>query len=68
MGKRRIVLLHRIRLGGARSTCGRTREATTGAVPDPKALRAWAAPNGIELSTRGRIPGTVLDQYRAAGN
>jgi hypothetical protein len=35
---------------------------------DTKAVRAWAASHGIELSTRGRIPGDVLAQYRAAGN
>ena len=35
---------------------------------DNKAVRAWAASNGIELSTRGRIPASVLEQYRAAGN
>jgi hypothetical protein len=33
-----------------------------------KAVRAWAASNGVELSSRGRIPQAVLDQYRAAGN
>ena len=52
----------------ARKVGGRTRKATTGTAPDLKAVRAWAASNGIELSTRGRIPGTVLEQYRAAGN
>jgi hypothetical protein len=35
---------------------------------DNKAVRAWAAAIGIELSTRGRIPASVLEQYRAAGN
>jgi hypothetical protein len=35
---------------------------------DLKAVRAWAASNGVELSSRGRIPQTVLDQYRSAGN
>ena len=35
---------------------------------DNKAVRAWAASNGIELSTRGRIPASVIEQYRAAGN
>jgi len=31
-------------------------------------LRAWAASNGIEVSSRGRISSTVIAQYRAAGN
>jgi hypothetical protein len=35
---------------------------------DNRAVRAWAASNGIELSERGRIPGVVIEQYRAAGN
>jgi Lsr2 len=35
---------------------------------DNRAVRAWAASNGIELSERGRIPGHVIDQYIAAGN
>ena len=35
---------------------------------DLKAVRAWAASNGIELSGRGRVPASVLEQYRSAGN
>lgn len=35
---------------------------------DNRAVRAWAASNGIELSERGRIPGAVIAQFRAAGN
>jgi nucleoid-associated protein Lsr2 len=35
---------------------------------DLKAVRAWAASNGIELSSRGRVPASVLQQYRSAGN
>jgi hypothetical protein len=49
------------RRSGRRSTDGR------GNV-DLRAVRAWASSNGIELATRGRIPGVVIDQYRAAGN
>ena len=33
---------------------------------DPKAVRAWAASNRVELPARGRIPAAVLEQYRAA--
>lgn len=32
---------------------------------DPKLVRAWANENGIEISTRGRIPSDVLEQYKA---
>jgi hypothetical protein len=35
---------------------------------DTKAVRAWAASNGIELSPRGRLPKDVVEQFRAAGN
>lgn len=35
---------------------------------DPKAVRAWANEHGIEISTRGRIPTEVLEQYKANGN
>jgi hypothetical protein len=35
---------------------------------DNRAVRAWAASNGIELSERGRIPAAVIEQYRDAGN
>ena len=35
---------------------------------DTKAVRAWAASNGIELSPRGRLPKDVVEQFHAAGN
>ena len=35
---------------------------------DSKAIRAWAASNGVQLSKRGRIPQDVVSQFRAAGN
>ncbi|MDR2381269.1 MAG: Lsr2 family protein [Bifidobacteriaceae bacterium] len=34
---------------------------------DPAAVRAWAASNGIQVSKRGRVPGAVVAQYKAAG-
>jgi hypothetical protein len=51
------------KVSGKRST---SRKASSGL--DLKAVRAWAASNGIELSSRGRVPSSVLEQYRAAGN
>jgi hypothetical protein len=48
---------------------GRGRRTSAGfSGVDPKAVRAWAASNKIQVSERGRIPATVIDQYRAAGN
>jgi hypothetical protein len=48
---------------GRRST---SRKTSSGV--DLRAVRAWAASNGIRLSSRGRVPSSVLDQYRAADN
>jgi Lsr2 len=52
------------RIGGRKAVV-RTQVATG---VDNRAVRAWAASNGIEVSTRGRIPADVIEQYRAAGN
>ena len=35
---------------------------------DTKAVRAWAASIGIELSPRGRLPKDVVEQFHAAGH
>jgi hypothetical protein len=35
---------------------------------DLKAVRAWTTSNGIQVSSRGRLPASVLEQYRSAGN
>jgi hypothetical protein len=44
------------------------RAADAGAAPavDTKAVRAWAAEQGLDCPARGRIPGAVADAYRAA--
>jgi hypothetical protein len=54
----------------ARKTGGRrsARKDGSGSNVDLKAVRAWAASNKIDLSSRGRIPRTVIDQFHAAGN
>lgn len=41
----------------ARTTAGRRRSG---------AVRAWAKDHGIEVSERGRIPASVIQQYQAA--
>jgi len=33
---------------------------------DPKAVRAWAEENGVEVNGRGRLKAEVVEQYRAA--
>src|SRR4051812_33717422 len=55
------------RQGRARATATATRAA---AVVDysAQAVRAWAKANKIDVSPRGRIPHSVVDRFRAAGN
>jgi hypothetical protein len=60
------------RQGGTRPAPRRAAKAVaTSAEPkrgvDLARLREWAGTNGIEVPSRGRIPQTVVDQYRAAG-
>ncbi len=43
-------------------------KATAPADYSPQAVRAWAKANKIKVSPRGRIPQSVVDQFRAAGN
>jgi hypothetical protein len=56
-------IAHGRKVGGRR---GR-KSASSGQV-DTKAVRKWAEANGIEVSSRGRIPTDVVERYRAAGN
>jgi hypothetical protein len=56
-----------------RGTASISRKATTKTAPtagrgyDLVQLREWAGKNKIEVPSRGRIPGAVVDQYLAAG-
>ncbi|WP_246573379.1 histone-like nucleoid-structuring protein Lsr2 [Kineosporia corallincola] len=52
------------RVGGRKQPA--LKQVSTGV--DNRAVRAWAASNGYELSERGRIPAHVIEQYQAAGN
>jgi hypothetical protein len=52
----------------ARKVSGKRSSRKTSYGVDLKAVRAWAASHGIELSSRGRVPASVLQQYRSAGN
>lgn len=56
------------RVGGQRGGVARVagKKSSGESDLDPVAVRAWAQENGIEVSPRGRIAGTVLEQYRAA--
>ncbi len=46
----------------------RARRAKSDSAVDPKAVRAWAEANGVEVSPRGRVKADVVEQYRAAGH
>ena len=54
----------------ARGTRSGTRSASSSAQSaidaDPKAIRAWAEANGVQVSARGRLSAAVVEQYRAA--
>lgn len=41
-------------------------ESEAGAEPDPKAVRAWAAGQGLEVPAKGKLPADVVDAYKAA--
>lgn len=56
------------RVGGRRSRSGGPTEAKSAGEVDTKAVRAWAASNGVELSSRGRISADVIEKYREAGH
>jgi hypothetical protein len=56
------------KVGGRQS---RARVSATGpraADYSTQAVRAWAKANRIDVSPRGRIPQSVVDRFRAAGN
>lgn len=45
---------------------GRKAAPAGGAKVAPGEVRAWAAANGMEVSSRGRIPADVMEAYLAA--
>ncbi|ACL42513.1 LSR2-like protein (plasmid) [Pseudarthrobacter chlorophenolicus A6] len=50
--------------GGRGRPAVRTKSSHGG--PDAKAVRMWAAENGIQVNTRGRIQADVVEKYEAA--
>ena len=56
------------RVGGRKSRQSSSSRSSSASQVDTKAVRAWAASNGIELSSRGRVPADVIEKYRAPGN
>ena len=57
------------RVGGRRTSTSNSKSSFRGAGQvDTKAVRKRASSNGIELSSRGRVPADVIEKYRASGN
>ena len=54
-------IAHGRRVGGRRG-----RKPASSSEVDTKAVRKWAAANGIEVNARGRIPTEVVERYKAA--
>ena len=52
---------------GTRGSRSAGRRTTRNAEIDPRAVRVWAQEQGLEVSSRGRIPAEILDRYHAAG-
>jgi len=56
----------RRRPGRQRATAAAASAPATDSTPDTATVRAWARENGITVSPRGRLSGTVLASYRDA--
>ena len=50
----------------SRRSSGRRSTSNTASRGDLSAVRAWASKQGIEVSARGRIAKSVIDQYDAS--
>jgi hypothetical protein len=48
-----------------RSSSSRRRRGRTHHRFDPKAVRAWAIEQGIDVNARGRIASSIVDQFNA---
>lgn len=51
--------------GGGRSGAGRSADAPVRDY-DPKAVRAWAEKEGLEVSHRGRVPAELVTKFQEA--
>src|SRR5687767_9473895 len=61
----RFTAVARKTSGGGRGRPAGRRSSSHGG-PDAKAVRQWAAENGISVNTRGRIQAEVVEKYEAA--
>jgi hypothetical protein len=60
-----LYVAHARKVGGAARRAGRGGPRKASAV-DNTAVRAWAREQGIDIKERGRVPATVVAQYRQA--
>jgi hypothetical protein len=65
-----VSAARRVTASGQRAGGGRGRGSRSGAGAgrdyDPKAVRAWAESQGIEVSQRGRVPADLVVRFQAA--
>jgi hypothetical protein len=54
------------RSAGGRGRSSRGRAGGSGRDYDPKAVRAWAEAQGMEVSQRGRVPADLVAKFQAA--
>ena len=59
---------HARKIGGRRTATTPSRGSKPSRDYDPKAVRAWAQSNNVELPARGRIPADVIEKYKGSGN
>ena len=59
-------LVHSRRVGGRINTATRRAGRRTNGNAEAALIRTWAQENGLQVSDRGRIPASIVEQYRAA--
>jgi hypothetical protein len=57
---------HARKVGGTARRAPRGAAARRAAAIDTTAVRAWAKEQGIDIKERGRVPGDIVEKYRAA--
>ena len=70
----KIVVKHRVALDShvdsarkvGQAHRGSRRKSNNTQAVDPKALDAWAASNGVQLPTHGRLPADLMSAYHAS--
>ena len=53
-------------IAAGRKVGGRKTRTSSKSDYDAKAVRAWATEQGLDVPARGRIPGEIVEQYKAS--